>query len=200
MTPDATTRTPYTPIVEPEASAVPVPPHAPLDTQTLINKTAVTPSVGSPGLRLAADRLTRSRALLQNALSPHPAADNASSAPTHQRPAGTPAAASSAGLASIPGLALGIEAVKFWWSRHPLHVVGTQLTHVANATLKPAAQRNPVALVAGSFLIGGLLAWARPWRLILKPVLFAGVMPQITSALISHFSSNANQNTNSAKH
>jgi hypothetical protein len=71
---------------------------------------------------------------------------------------------------------------------------------IVDASIKPVAQRNPVALVAGVFLIGGLLAWARPWRLVVKPILFAGVMPQITSALVSHFLASANKTANKTKH
>lgn len=207
MTPDAITRTPYTPTTNlttaPNTPApVPTPQTSPspLVAQVSGEKYVTTALSGSSGLRLAAQRLTRSRELLQTALEPHSSADKTSAAPPINKTTSAPATTSPTGLSSIPGYALGLEAIKFWWSRHPLRLAATLLATTANATIKPVAQRNPVALVAGAFVIGGLIAWARPWRLVLKPILIAGVMPQIASALLNHLSASAKKNANNTKH
>jgi pyruvate/2-oxoglutarate dehydrogenase complex dihydrolipoamide acyltransferase (E2) component len=219
MTPDTSTRAPYTPTISPttasanaSSTAPTIVPNAPPTqpaphalTAPLVSHIADQNNVestvsGSTGVRSAAQRLTRSRALLQTALEPHSSKAKASATSLNAKSTGASATAPTAGLSSIPGLALGAEAIKFWWSRHPLRLVVTLLATTANASIKPVAQRSPVALVAGAFLVGGLLAWARPWRLVVKPILFAGVMPQITSALIKHFSASANKNANSIKH
>ena len=194
MTTDTNTRTPYTPTTA--HNTMPALPSQ----QTLNEKKSVAASGGSANVRLAAQRLTRSRALLQTALEPHSIASKSPTASVNNRTVGAQAPAPSAGLSAIPGFDLGVEAVKFWWSRHPLRLAVALLANTADAAIKPAAQRNPVALISGAFLIGGLLAWARPWRLVVKPILFAGVMPQITSALLSHFSAGVKKNSNSTKH
>jgi hypothetical protein len=202
MTSDASTRTPYTPPVTPPTT----PPTSPSPPTPATDPTPSTPQirdenrlvVGSSGVSLAAQRLERSRVLLQTALAPKSVTYKSTAAQSYQQLGG--AVAQPTGLSSIPALALGLEAAKFWWSRHPLHLVGTQLATVANAAIQPVAQRSPVTLVAGAFLVGGLLAWAKPWRLVLRPLLFAGVMPQITSALVSHFTASAKKSTTNTKH
>jgi len=52
------------------------------------------------------------------------------------------------------------------------------------AVVQPTAQRHPLGLVLGALVVGGLLAWSRPWRWILTPALLASVMPQLMSKLI----------------
>lgn len=47
------------------------------------------------------------------------------------------------------------------------------VSDVVHAVINPVAQRNPVGLVAGAFLLGGLLVWARPWRVSIGPALLA---------------------------
>ncbi len=194
MTPDASTRTPYTPTTTQN-----MPPSLSSEQPLGEDHSTSVPS-GSTALSLATQRLSRSRALIQTALGPYPNTAKSSATSINNRLPGTPEHASPAGLSSIPGFALGVEAVKFWWSRHPLRLAITLLAKTADASIKPMAQRNPVALVAGAFLVGGLLAWARPWRLVVKPILFVGVMPQITSALVTHFSASANKHANHTKH
>jgi hypothetical protein len=68
-----------------------------------------------------------------------------------------------------------------------------------NELLRPTARRHPLGLVAGAVLVGGLLAWSRPWRWDFRPVLFNGLCqqlvrdavaqtaPQVLSRLLAHW-------------
>lgn len=89
-------------------------------------------------------------------------------------------------LKDIPGAGVMIDAVSSWWSNHPLHAVGVLAAGAARASVQPLAQRNPVGLVLLAALLGAALVWSRPWRWLLKPALFAGLVPQIASKLVSH--------------
>ena len=55
----------------------------------------------------------------------------------------------------------------------------------ANAVAKPMAQRHPVPLALAAVAFGGLLAYSRPWRWILKPALLAGLLAQLSAKLVS---------------
>ncbi len=119
----------------------------------------------------ACERLARSRERLQLALLAQPA-----------RPAGAakdllgrPLADWRDGFKSIPGFGLLLELATGWWARHPYRLVTSVVSDVASAAVLPTAQRHPVGLVTGAFLVGGLLAWSRPWRL-LTPALFAALL------------------------
>lgn len=130
----------------------------------------------------ASDRLTLSRERLRQAM-------RDISAPPHQatQPGdGRSATAWLDSLKSTPGASVVIEAVSSWWAQHPLHIAGTVVIDAAKAVLQPMAQRNPLGLVLGALLLGGLLAWSRPWRWILRPALFAGLLPQIVAKAIAH--------------
>jgi hypothetical protein len=67
-------------------------------------------------------------------------------------------------LKSVPGLGLAVEVARAWWARHPYRLAAIMVGDVAKTVVMPSAQRHPLALVAGAFLAGGLLAWSRPWR------------------------------------
>ena len=45
----------------------------------------------------------------------------------------------------------------------------------ARGTLEALAERHPFRLVGVAFAAGGLLLWTRPWRVLLRPALIAGV-------------------------
>ena len=42
-----------------------------------------------------------------------------------------------------------------------------------------------LAMVLGAVVLGGVLAWSRPWRWILKPALFAGLLAQLSAKLVA---------------
>ncbi len=120
----------------------------------------------------ASDRLALSRERLRQAMrdSSEPLAEA-----SNQR-AGESAAAWLDSLKSIPGAS---EAVSSWWTQHPLRIATMVAAGAAKAVVQPMAKRDPLGVVLGALLLGGLLAWSRPWRWLLKPALFAALLPQL---------------------
>ena len=135
---------------------------------------AVLPA-GGENQQSPAVRLARSRERLREALRDAAVTRRGASA---ARAAG-PAMAWLDSLKSIPGAGVIIEALSAWWARHPLRIAGSVAEDAANAAVRPFAQRHPLALVAGAMLAGVLFVWARPWHGLLKPALFAGLLPQL---------------------
>ena len=66
---------------------------------------------------------------------------------------------------------------------NPLAVVGTFAKEAVETAVHPFAQRNPLGLVAGAALAGGLLAWSRPWRWLLTPVV-ASMLPVLVTKVV----------------
>lgn len=97
-----------------------------------------------------------------------------------------PTAAWAEALKSVPGATILLDALRGWWWQHPLRLYGVIAAEAGAAVAKPVAQRHPVMLVAGAFAAGALLAWSRPWRWIIKPALFAGLVPQLASKTLAH--------------
>ena len=64
-----------------------------------------------------------------------------------------------------------------------LAVVGTFAKEAVETAVHPFAQRNPLGLVAGAALAGGLLAWSRPWRWLLTPVV-ASMLPVLVTKVV----------------
>ena len=82
-------------------------------------------------------------------------------------------------LKSLPGASIVIDALSSWWAQHPLRLASLLAAQGLNAVVQPMAQRNPIGLVLGALLLGGLLAWSRPWRLLVKPAILGGLLPQL---------------------
>ncbi len=89
-------------------------------------------------------------------------------------------------LKGLPGFDFLSQALRVWWARHPLHNVGLLLADAAKPWLQPVAKRNPLLLVLGAAVLGGLFAWSRPWRWVLKPAVMAGLLPQLLSKAMGH--------------
>ena len=125
----------------------------------------------------ATERLTRSRDRLRQAMRDSSAQQGRASV----QHAGGPSMAWLESLKAVPGATLLIEAVRSWWARHPLRIPAMVAADAAKAAVQPMAQRHPLGVVLGALLLGGLFAWSRPWRWILTPALFAGLLPQLFS-------------------
>lgn len=128
-------------------------------------------------LMMASERLAKSRERLRQALSGTSASQGTATNPG-------PAESVPAWLDILklnPAAGIVIAAVSAWWAQHPLHVLGAAAAATAKAAVQPLARRHPLGLVTSAVLLGGLLAWSRPWRWALKPALFAGLFPQLIS-------------------
>jgi len=103
----------------------------------------------------------------------------------------TSARTSGAGLAwldslkSIPAASIVIEAVRSWWAQHPWRVASLLAGETVKTVVQPLAQRHPLGLVVGALLLGGALAWIRPWRLLFTSSLLAGLLPQLLSKTVA---------------
>jgi hypothetical protein len=82
-------------------------------------------------------------------------------------------------LRANPGLAVLLDAVQEWWAKHPLHTAGVMAAEASRRLAAPIAERRPLTLVFGAVLVGALLALLRPWRWLLRPAVFAGLLPAI---------------------
>ncbi|KNZ31470.1 MAG: hypothetical protein AD742_15780 [Methylibium sp. NZG] len=88
-------------------------------------------------------------------------------------------------LTDHPAAAAVLALVYRWWERHPLRLVGIVATGATVAVVRPMAQRNPVVMVLAALLLGGALAWSRPWRWLLTPALLTGLAPRVISKLMA---------------
>jgi hypothetical protein len=89
-------------------------------------------------------------------------------------------------LESLPVVAAVLDAVRDWWSHHPMRLVTLVANDAGKSLIRPVAKRHPIALVVAALLVGGVLARTRPWRGLVKPALFAGLLPTIMSKVVSH--------------
>jgi hypothetical protein len=88
-------------------------------------------------------------------------------------------------LRNNPVVALVADAIRSWWANHPLHPAADLAEGIAREAVAPLARRHPRAMVAGAFVIGALLVWGKPWRWLIKPALFTGIMAQVASHVIA---------------
>jgi hypothetical protein len=123
-----------------------------------------------------ADRLAQSRERLRLALNGLPPAPDDPEAALQAARAAAPWWSK---LMAQPGASIVIEAMQLWWARHPSRESVLLALNATQAVVQPIAKRHPVALVASAFVIGGLLAWRRPLRSLLKQALFAGLLQQL---------------------
>jgi hypothetical protein len=88
-------------------------------------------------------------------------------------------------LKGLPAIGVVVDALDSWWKHHPLRPVSHVVGQASSAAVKPLAQSNPISLVAGAAVAGAVLVWTRPWRWLIRPALFAGLIPQIASRVVA---------------
>lgn len=91
-------------------------------------------------------------------------------------------------LKTTPGANLLLSLVHEWWSRQPLRASLTLVYGTAQALLQPVAQRHPMVLVMGAAAAGALIVLTKPWRLISKPALLAGLLPPLVAQIMERLS------------
>jgi hypothetical protein len=85
---------------------------------------------------------------------------------------------------SLPMAAPVLEGLEAWWHKHPVHRAARIADAASAKFLAPAARRKPAAVLAIAVGLGILLAYAKPWRLLLRPAkLFGGITQVLKSAL-----------------
>jgi hypothetical protein len=137
----------------------------------------------------AATRLAESRARLRAAMTVPPAPARSARAARPGRMATSALLDRGLGLLrglsskvrAVPAADVLIDAVETWWAAHPLHTAGAMAAEASKVYVQPIARRNPLALVSGAAVFGALFFLTRPWRWALRPVLLAGLLPQIVS-------------------
>jgi len=125
----------------------------------------------------AIERLALSRERLRDAMMPKRRAR--ASGPTLTDGVGAYASGLVDRLRANPGTAVILDAIEEWWAKHPLHTAGVMAAEATTRLAAPVAERRPLTLVFGAVFVGALLALLRPWRLLLRPAIFAGLIPAI---------------------
>jgi hypothetical protein len=88
-----------------------------------------------------------------------------------------------AGMASLPGAAMVLDALRGWWRRHPLHAAGSMAIEVGRPLLRSAADRHPWLLMGAAVLTGVLLVRWKPWKV--AGGVLAALAPQLLTALLA---------------
>ena len=131
----------------------------------------------------AIERLALSRERLRSTMMPPPP-----KATSHASGSGSSGVSFTENLAErlrdLPGAAMVIDAVRAWWAQHPLRTASLVAGEASRKFATPLAERHPVALILGAVVVGALVAWTRPWRWMLRPALFAGLVPAVASRVM----------------
>ena len=80
---------------------------------------------------------------------------------------------------SLPMATAILEGLGAWWQKHPLRRAAYAADSASRQLLGSAARRNPRAVLLIAVGSGILLAYARPWRWLLRPTRLAGAIVQI---------------------
>lgn len=85
----------------------------------------------------------------------------------------------------FPTVRLILDSLGHWWQHHPLRSAVFVASEASSAVARPLASRHPIGLVVGAAVVGAALARTRPWRWLLRPALFAGLVPQLASRVVT---------------
>jgi hypothetical protein len=89
-------------------------------------------------------------------------------------------------LSGVPGVGVLIDGVRGWWAQHPWRLASLLGKEAVMTVFRPLARNNPVGLVVGAVAFGAVIVWLKPWRGLLKPALFAGLLPHLLSKAVMH--------------
>ena len=119
----------------------------------------------------AVEKLERSRTRLRRAMSPPPI----------ERHSAHPGPDWWVHFKRLPVVVMVRDALRSWWSQHPLRPVAQIGLEASNAAAKPIARDKPLLLVAAAGLVGAVVSRFLPWRWLVRTVLFAGLAPQLAA-------------------
>ena len=86
----------------------------------------------------------------------------------------------------LPGADIVLKSMERWWKDHPLRTAGVVAGEASRRLVQPALERNPQGFLLGALALGGLFVLTKPWRWLLRPALFMGLMPQLISQALKH--------------
>jgi hypothetical protein len=82
-------------------------------------------------------------------------------------------------IKSLPMASALLEGLSAWWRRHPLHRAANAADAASKKLLGRAARRQPGAVILIAIGSGILLAYGRPWRLLLSPGALLSAIGQV---------------------
>lgn len=133
------------------------------------------------GVDDALQRLADSREEMRRSLMPAPARAASTPVPAAHKARGVGAFAThvSDTVRRLPGANVLSDALRIWWVKHPVNIVGRVGMEATRRYVTPIAERSPGKLILGAVAVGAVLSLLRPWRWVLRPALLAGLVPVI---------------------